>query len=164
MVKWYTSMAQGSMVVNHTIYQPTRHKSPFICEALMGAVCPKCLLSSTAVKVAGGGFRGPHYARMRNTSSSAGCLLDEAGHQRWQVILRALGHAAPDDSLPFRRRFGPSSPPSSYSTCNLPSSTPLPYAWPDPGPHNPLPPTPSTSLASARAPTPPLPSKQNIGF
>ena len=71
MVKWYTSMAQGLMVVNHRIYRLTRHKSPFICEVPTVPVCPRCLRNSTAVKVAGGGSRGPHYARMQNTSSSA---------------------------------------------------------------------------------------------
>ena len=100
MVEWYTSMALGSMVVSRKIYRPTRHKSPFICEAPM---VPVCSLSSTAVKAGGDGSRGPLSARMQNTLSSVDAcstkLVTSAG------ILRELGRATPNDWIPYAAQY-----------------------------------------------------------
>ena len=107
------------------------------------------------------------------------CLLDEPGHDRWQVLLRELGCPAPDDWIAYAAQYATLPPLPAHLALPAPvwsflSSVvllylqptllmPSPSAWTGPHPHPPHPPTPSTSLALALAPTLPLHSKPNTG-
>ena len=103
------------------------------------------------------------------------CLLDETGHDRWQVILRELGCAAPDDWIGYAARYATLPPLPAHLTLPAPvwsflSSTVLLYLqptlltalaqrmnWPTPTP--PSPPNPIHFTGH----TLPSPLKPNIG-
>ena len=169
-------MALGSTVVTHKTSQRIRRKSLFTYVAPTVPVCLKCLPTA---KTAGGRSHGPPFARMLSTSRFAAAS--------WMNLTMNIGQSSCANlavlplktgllmqrSMPhyrlslltchFRRRSGPSSPPSS-STCNPLSSLPSPSTWLGPCQHNLPPQTPSTSLVSARALTLPSLSGQKIGF
>ena len=105
-VKWYTSTAQGSINGSHPQDIPADQTQ--VTFHLRGAYSPSVSQMLADHYSGENCWRPLPRAPLRSHAEylpSCRCLLDEPGHERWQVLLRQLGCLAPDDWIAYAAQY-----------------------------------------------------------